>query len=327
MKKDSAPLPDELIEMIKLTKRDFDLTKLGERPWSLKELAIQFFNDSATAQKTIRGLPGHKALDVVYSLEKTYELLTSYTEDVARQLEMFEKCEMDSSWYQTGTEVDRIGFEISKGFFAASCAASSLRDLQRRAARKFNLEDEYDKKRQEVFDQTNLAEFIYGLRNYSLHRSIITADWEISSDFEKGTTEKKFLLRKDKLLEYTKWTAKPKAFIHSNEKVDVKQLLNDLCKLVEPFNIWLIQLIRIKEQAEIEEYAEYEKILYCVSVSSSIAAFRALYRKDKSSILTNEDLDEICKPSNAYDKGVVLRDLAENKYGLDLIDLIFKTAM
>jgi hypothetical protein len=297
---------------------------LSERPWDLREVASKYYGDFIGTRKAIRELQGFKALELIYALKRTYSLLSSYVEDLTKPLDIFESNESDFGLSQAGAEIEGIRFEVSKATFSITCAASSLRDIQRRVRDKCGLQKEYEAKRIQIFGDANIEDFIYDLRNFSLHRAIIDVDWQVSSDFITGVTERIFILRKDKLLSFKKWKSNAKLFIDSHDNIDIRKSVCDFCSLARSFNDWLISLVYEKESDEIKECAAYEKTIFCASLARDFRVCKDFFNKNYDILLSGNDMNVVYKEKDLCQNSVALYHLVEDKYGINLIDFIFE---
>ncbi|WP_321404921.1 hypothetical protein [Maridesulfovibrio sp.] len=301
------------------------LQNLGDQPWCLKSISNSFLASYSSTKSVIRDLQGFKVLEAIYDLKKTHALLKSCVDDLMIEIGKFEQTEYTPTWNDVGTDFEKIRFNVSKAVFSTASSASALRDLQNVIKDKYADKDEFNASLLEVLDGSHISDFVFSLRNYSVHRCFLLADWQYKYDFEGGPNIRNFLLKKDRLLQFKKWNAGARTFINRCEEVDVKTIFQEYIDKVNIFNDWVVDHLQSKWCSEIDEYARYEKMIFCVDFVCAQNLSRQINRARIPAPFTEEEIELMTKHKFVHENALAALNVIENIHGYDILEIVFKT--
>ncbi len=135
--------------------------------------------------------------------------------------------------------------EPSRLILNALAAAGSLVEHTRtnikRAYGSHSFWIEYQESARATFANSELSQFVHGLRNYTLHDRLPITSARITLDVAESQPLR-FLLKRDTLLNGERWTAPGRAYLGSQpEEFPVMDVLIDYIKMVNDFYEWLNQ--------------------------------------------------------------------------------------
>lgn len=304
---------------------------LGEPPWDEGTLLSCYYGSITNARIVLESLEGYQVLSFCFGLQKSFNILSSYTDDT---LELISKLKTESTgrdfWSEKNPKLRQIKFTTEKALFAVSASSAALIDHQRRVKNKgFYSNEEHTTALKKIFGDSALPAFVSGLRNCMTHVSIVDCDWKAKMDFVTGKNDIDFFLKKDKLLRYD-WKGNGKAkvlpFIEEHEfGIKIQDVIKEWEHKSTQYHDWLIALLKEKYKSSIDDYVRCERIVFYESIAAWTAAFRGALKatKKSSSILSEEEIQEVLNLPNRKEQRLMLQSLYEEKYGINPIDRIF----
>lgn len=319
---------------------EYFLEQLGESPWDLRTLTSI---NIGYADEVLQTLPGYRAVEAIYDLRGTVSRMESFISDIKTHISSFTDDTSLGSWYQTNSEILNIRFNVGKAIFGAASSAYALRELQnyvcgieskqQKSAREkrgeekiqFVDEQEYTTKRKALAGDTGLTDFIFHLRNYSTHRRFINSDWQITRNYSIQEVNHRFILKKDKLLLNPEWTTASRNFILRNGNIDIEEVFQNYFLISRSLTDWIISKIHENNKDDISEYVRCHSIAFYTLLSYSVGLNNS--RKDQPALqpFNESEIDLICKQNDRFEKALMVQKIADEKYHIDPIDIIFKT--
>lgn len=155
-------------------------------------------------------------------------------------------------------------YEFTRHFFNFIVATKAYIDQTRRWINKYYKETElkqfYDEKIKEYFIDNNLCKFIQELRNYQSHYTIPFTSYNASFS-NSGPSSFMISVKKDRLLEYDKWSMGARAYIEEFEDdINVEIFCYEYYKLVNKFYEEFWEKIKIIHRADFDELEEVKEV-------------------------------------------------------------------
>ncbi|MHB1142234.1 MAG: hypothetical protein ACYC1T_10835 [Sulfuricaulis sp.] len=290
-------------------------------PWSRQELLHAYFHDREGLESILRAMPGFHIAQKLEEMATSYSIFVSATEDLFESIHRFKLLEGRSKLYDRHSRViveDSIT-AVRRGIFAACAASMALVDHTRRIAGAVNVQG-YNDEIQSRFANSKLHNFVQGLRNYSVHRTIAGADWQVN--FKNKAKSVLFLISKECLSEWDEWKPLAKQLINETvQGVDVEATFEEYAKQIEDFSRWLRHKIIKSGEDNYQEYLYYKNIIdgfreyYGINLLVSHLSPDAKANPDMylDRFLTSEQIDVVlslpAKSKERVDKLISLVDL------------------
>lgn len=284
--------------------------------------------------EAIKVLPGYKIVELIYELKRTLVLLRSYVDDIENIFDNFKNVDELDHWFETESSLLALRFDISKAAFGAASTAYALRELQgyvcgtkqgevKKGMKQYISPESYSSVRSKIAGDSGLADFVFHLRDYSTHRSVISADWEVR--YGESEQQKSFLLKQDKLLKNDFWTPASRKFIKQNGDVDVKEVFVRYYEIAKSLTDWFTMELQSQHDEILKEYIQCLSVAYYARLSYEISLRRSREDLPTTKPFSETEIDEICSSSDRYELALTIQRLAEGKYNIDPVDIVFKT--
>lgn len=124
--------------------------------------------------------------------------------------------------------------------------------------------EEYNIEVKERFRNSEIASFIKGLRNYTLHYSLpfttayLHYTWD--PDIKKHLDTRSFVLEKERLMKWQKWDALSKSYLRKVEReIIILDLIKEYHKKVSDFHYWIadsLHMIHLDEVVWLDKMHE-----------------------------------------------------------------------
>ncbi len=292
-------------------------------PWSRQELLHAYFHDHEELEAILREMPGFHVAQKLEEMTASYSIFVSATEDLFESIHKFKLLEGRSKLYDRHSRVivEASITAVRRGIFAACSASMALVDHTRRIANSVDVQG-YNDEVQSRFANSMLHNFVQGLRNYSVHRTIADADWQVNFNFENKAKSVLFLISKKRLLEWDEWKPLAKQLIDETvQGIDVEATFEEYAKQIADFNQWLRHKIKKAGGDSYQEYLYYKNIIdgfreyYGINLLVSHLTPNAKANPDMylDRFLTSEQIDVVlslpAKSKKRVDKLISLVDL------------------
>ncbi|MFV5169743.1 hypothetical protein [Bacillus cereus] len=195
----------------------------------------------------------------IYTFEKNNKelvnLLSQYETDsnLALKISSFGNRETFKSFL---TEIVRL---LHNYLASAMTLVDHTRKLFRDEYEIKEFEKEYNKKIDELFAQSPIAQFIQDLRNYSMHRMLPMAGASVAFSAETGMTHSIYL-SKDKLIDWKGWKTNSRVYLDMQEdSIKLLPLVNEYTKNVTEFQTWFQEKQNEIHSEAMKELEELEK--------------------------------------------------------------------
>ncbi len=232
-------------------------------PWSREELLHAYFHRRDWLDQKLDSLPGRSIFDYLEEISLSHSIFVSSSEDLFESIHRFKLLEGRRKLYEHHSQqlVEDSVLSVQRGIFSTCSAALALVDHTRRISRKINIGG-YTETVRKYFSENGLHHFIQGLRNYSSHRNIVKANWQVNYDFTSKSPTISFLIETAKLKEWEGWSTNALEFIENQgSSIDVEESIDHYSKLVFEFHQWLRYQVRKDHESSIEEYLRYRNII------------------------------------------------------------------
>ncbi|MCX5770330.1 MAG: hypothetical protein NTZ09_08675 [Candidatus Hydrogenedentes bacterium] len=291
-------------------------------PWTREELRQAYFRERNELDLALQKLPGFSFFQKLEELEASYSIFVSATGDLLESIHRFRFLEQQGTLYDRHSRaiVQDSVTSVRRGIFSACSAAKAFVEHTGQIAG--SLSNYHEEKSR--FVQSELHEFIHGLRNYSVHCAIAVADWRVHRDFEKQEKQVSFLISKKQLLRYKSWHPLAKQLIDkADESLDIEAVFVEYAKKVADFHRWLRHRIIVSGGDEYQQYLSYKNAIAGFSTYSSISLILSgLTPEAKANsemyldrFLTNEEISVVlslpAKSRERVDKIISILDLHE----------------
>jgi len=203
------------------------------------------FEELQVLRANVADSPGAPLSDELGAVARTYRLwqenalefvrfLARFDEDVTARLELWQ-VENREGFNAFLDEVDRL----LHNYLAA---ASTLRDHTRCLWQQYPPSDpalvaEYDERVRELFAESPMAQFVQGLRNFSMHSKLPLVQGRFTWSVDGGEHQT-VVLPKASLLEWDRWNVLAREFIESRHEFDLRAVLAEYSAVVDDFNQW-----------------------------------------------------------------------------------------
>jgi hypothetical protein len=208
-------------------------------------------------------LKGHQILAYLDEIALSYSIFVSSSEELFESIHRFKLLEGRRKLYERHSKnlVEDTVLSVQRGIFTTCSASLALVDHTRRISRKITI-DGYSEAVARSFASNGLHQFIQGLRNYSSHRTIAKANWQVNYGLKQQSASVSFLIDSTALQDWEEWTPQALNFIREQgASIDAEKTIDQYAKLVSEFHQWLRYQIRKNHESEIEEFLRYRNIV------------------------------------------------------------------
>lgn len=314
---------DRMKEYMDLLKRQNEpkIIKINNYPWTNEELRVSYYASFSRTYECIEESKGGKISQNLQILNNSFEITISTIRELLDIITLYvEFINSKNFLYRRNKRKSvEFDFKIMKFIYFTSSSIMSLVDHARNCQEFFNIDD-YDNKLKEVFNIKKHS-FLQDLRNYSVHKSHITAEWNMSMNLNGVHTSINFDSRK-LLLGYSKWRKYSKEFImESGDKVELNSLLIEYRESLDKFYTWYFNEVKLKYTSSINQYNKYKTFLENIAkVNSWNLAFQTIKTKREFYSFLNKYLElSQLKIIMRFDKNIDNQILYIKKY-FDFID-------
>jgi hypothetical protein len=234
--------------------------KLGPLPWSRDTLVHAYWTNWVDALENVKEHPGFAAHEALQAVQMGVDLFIDNTDDLLSAVVEFKNA-VRPGFFARGNRhtVEKWDRKLRKHFFSVTSSAFALVDTYRSVTGDFPIEG-YNEQTKAFFTDSELHNFMQGLRNFCTHKRLLTPSWQITLTAGRKVTE--VILTKEKLEDFHSWTPPAKAFIQKlSSGVDIERLVREYRTLVRDFYNWFQDHFWSAYDSQINEYLSYEKIL------------------------------------------------------------------
>jgi hypothetical protein len=238
-----------------------EMSFLGKPPWGKEHLRKYYFKDFRKTKQEINSLSGGIIYNEFKSLQLSLSIFLDSVDELIWSINKFKFLSLQPKfWYKKDRPfADKIEISIQRGILSSSMCAMSLVAHTRKYSKKHPVKG-YETKIKEFFKNSERHNFIQSLRNCQSHFKFTKANWKISHTKEGRNVY--FLLNKQNLLEYKKWSQPAKKFISKHaDNINIEELFYNYSKEVKEFHRWLKVALLNTYGKEISEYLHYSQII------------------------------------------------------------------
>lgn len=232
------------------------------QPWPREAIETAIFENFTDARSAIEDTYGGKLWSALSRLEDTRLIFEFNVKDLLDEIAIFaDRSTAPGFWHRGITdEAAAHTLAVKRKLFNCTSALMTLVDHARHFHQS-NPVDGYVERRSADFPTPGLHKFLQDLRNYNTHWRIAEANWQISTDFTTKTRKFQFLITKDELLQWEKWTLQAKNFIAQTEvALDVYELFVNYRKQVHSFYAWHKAAVLDQYAETLRPYFEYKRL-------------------------------------------------------------------
>ena len=232
-------------------------------PWTQAELREAYFRDKRAVERSLASLPGCRVYGLLQEQQLSFNLFDNAIEDLFDSIHHFRLLEDQRKLYRDAfqSKIDNTVLRVRRGIFSASSSAMALVEHSRRISGAVEIPG-YEDRVCEQFSSWEVHLFIQGLRNFSVHRSIAVANWQVSYEFKTGVAEIQFLLHPESLLAHKDWKPDARKYIASQTNgIDVEATFKVYSERVREFQEWMLNSIRRENGNLLETYLYYRNII------------------------------------------------------------------
>ncbi|MCP2054329.1 UNVERIFIED_ORG: hypothetical protein J3D59_004189 [Pseudomonas fluorescens] len=231
-------------------------------PWNRNHIMAAMTQNFAEVKPSIDRTPGGKIWNDLKELDDTVWIFYTSISELIDEICIFGERSKNADFWNSMNEktADHYTREVKRKLYYCTSSLMTLVEV----ARNFDTRHEIDgtgTKRTEIFNTPGLHNFLQDLRNFSTHWRIAKANWSINFDMEKFTRTAHFVIPKNDLLEWSKWSPNAKQFIQDlDENVDVYEILTKYKKQAQKYYAWHKGAVIVQRAQELQQYFEYTKI-------------------------------------------------------------------
>lgn len=230
-------------------------------PWSVDDIRSAIMHKFTDARLSIEETEGGQLWQAVKELDDTVWIFQSSAEDLFRIISLFaQKTQEPGFWDLTNrTNAEHFTREVKRKLFYTTTSVMALVEVSRVFEKKYPVAGFTDEL-VSCFSTPGLHKFLQDLRNYNSHWRIAEANWRIDYDFEKGSRVTRFVVIRDNLLAWGRWTSEARAFIESSDNyIDVGAALAEYAKQVKAFYEWHKGVVLINYAETLTRYFDYKR--------------------------------------------------------------------
>lgn len=234
---------------------------LGHLPWEDEFLKKEYYKDMVRVQNAIKEHPGFFSHAALLQLKSSLEIFFDCVDDLLASIKLFRTASQNAKFWHRPSRVVLLQKEraVCKGVFTAATSAMVIVEASRRITKRIIISG-YEEKKEHFFEKDEVHRFIQDLRNFFSHHHIVQPDWRKHWTSEGSVTE--FILSKNILLSWNKWTRLSKKFIDSHEEgINIEKLFLTYRQKVDQFHKWFHDEIKRISEPDISDYRKYEALL------------------------------------------------------------------
>lgn len=231
-------------------------------PWSVDNIRSAIMHKFMDARLSIEETEGGQLWQAIKELDDTVWIFKSSVEDLFQIISLFaQKTQDPGFWEATNrTNAEHFAREVKRKLFYSTTSVMALVEVSRVFHQKYPVGG-FTEKLGACFSTPGLHKFLQDLRNYNSHWRIAEANWRIDYDFEKGSRIARFVVTREDLLAWGRWTSAARAFIESSDKfIDVGATLAEYAKQVKAFYEWHKGVVLVSYAEILKRYFEYKRI-------------------------------------------------------------------
>lgn len=232
------------------------------QPWTRADIERAIIRRFTDAKSAIDETVGGKLWLSIQELEDSVWILDINIADLLDEISLFaERSRNPSFWYEAeGSAAELHTRAVKRKLFNCTASVMALVEHARKLQREIPVPD-YAEQRRRHFAPPGLHDFLQCLRNYNTHWRIAQANWTISYGPGSEGRQARFIVTKEELLAWDRWTKGAKEFINGvADSVDVRELFSVYRENVQSFYSWHRGAVLTQYSTEIQSYLQYKRL-------------------------------------------------------------------